>query len=146
MTTTHIAGLDRSIHKTNVWLDELAQQFGGAEHREKAYVALRSVLHAIRDRLMPEESAHFASHFPLLVAGVYYDGYKPGRRPEKPRSKEVFLQQIEEAFGPESNVDPRMAIEAVFVLLWTHLPEGQMDHVTRTLPSGIADLLTAAAR
>ena len=145
MTTTHIDGLDRSIHKTNVWLDEVAAGMGGGqEYKERAYVALRSVLHAVRDHLTPEEASHLAAHLPLLLAGVYWDGYNPAHKPDRDRSGEAFMGRISQSFGI-TDVDPEAAVSAVFDALRRHVPEGEMEHVLQTLPSEVRDVLTAGA-
>lgn len=48
----------------------------GPPDRQMAYHALRGVLFTLRDRLTVEEAAHFASQLPLLIRGIFYEGYR----------------------------------------------------------------------
>ena len=42
---------DGTLQKTQIWLNEIMTQLDWQEHPQKAYLALRTVLHALRDRL-----------------------------------------------------------------------------------------------
>jgi len=56
MSMTGLDVFDRTVHKTNSWLNELMEILGW-DDRHKAYLALRVTLHALRDRLTVEETA-----------------------------------------------------------------------------------------
>jgi uncharacterized protein (DUF2267 family) len=51
MSATGPEVFDRNLHKTHTW------EALGTEDRHRAYMALRAVLHALRDRLTVEEVA-----------------------------------------------------------------------------------------
>ena len=67
---------DTTVQKTNVWLKDIMQELGW-EDRHKAYMGLRTTLHALRDRLTPEEAAQFGAQLPMLIRGLYYEGWTP---------------------------------------------------------------------
>lgn len=148
MTTTHVAGLDESIHKTNIWLKELKEELGLEDH-QGAYTALRATLHAIRDRLSTGEAADLASQLPTLIRGAYYENWVPDADRAGRRSRESFLGQIRDTFRPppgeEPRIDPEAAVHAVTALLDRHVTEGQMQHVRSTLPEEIRELVGGAA-
>src|SRR5512135_597401 len=73
---TKAAVLDTSLQRTHEWLHEIGQALGFGNERA-AYVALRATLHAVRDRLPTELVAHFGAEMPMLVRGIYYDGWHP---------------------------------------------------------------------
>ena len=54
MAMTGLASFDKTIQKTNEWLEELMASYDGLD-REKAYLALRATLHTLRDRLPVED-------------------------------------------------------------------------------------------
>ena len=67
---------DTTVHKTHVWLNDIMQELGW-EDRHKAYLGLRTTLHALRDRLTVEETAQLAAQLPMLIRGLYYEGWDP---------------------------------------------------------------------
>lgn len=56
MSQTGLTPFDSTIHTTNIWLNEIGDGLGWAD-RQRAYHALRAVLHALRDRLSVEHAA-----------------------------------------------------------------------------------------
>jgi uncharacterized protein (DUF2267 family) len=91
MSPSNVAAFDKTIEKTNVWLGEL-QAVLTWDDRERAYHALRAVLHALRDRLPPHEAVDLGAQLPMLVRGFYYDGWHPADKPLKYRDKRPFLR------------------------------------------------------
>src|SRR6266851_4782007 len=78
MSTTGLEVFDTTVQKTNIWLKDIMQALGW-EDRHKAYVALRITLHALRDRLTPEEASQLGAQLPMLIRGLYYEaGHQPG--------------------------------------------------------------------
>lgn len=55
MSATGLDVFDTTLHKTNIWLNDLMQALGWPD-RDKAYSALKATLHALRDRLTVERS------------------------------------------------------------------------------------------
>jgi uncharacterized protein (DUF2267 family) len=88
---------DATLQKTNIWLKDIMQELGG-EDRHKAYVSLRTTLHALRDRLTLEETAQFGAQLPMLIRGLYYEGWTPTGKPDKVRHKADFLAPIRAHF------------------------------------------------
>jgi uncharacterized protein (DUF2267 family) len=66
MSDTQVPALDHTVQQTNVWLKKLIEDHHlGDKHH--AYNALRAVLHALRDRLTPEQAVHLGAQLPILV-------------------------------------------------------------------------------
>ena len=83
MTATGLDAFDKTIHKTNTLLKHIETELGWENHRNMSYAALREVLHALRDRLTVQEAADLAAQLPLLVNGIFYDGWNPSGVPKK---------------------------------------------------------------
>jgi uncharacterized protein (DUF2267 family) len=134
-----LKSLDRGLEATNIWLKDLMQELGW-DDRERAYHGLRAVLHALRDRLTVDESAHLAAQLPLLLKGLFYDGWHPAHKPLKERSKAEFLAHIREAFRFDETVDPEQVTRAVFTVIAAHVTGGEIADVKQVLPAEIREL------
>lgn len=138
MTTTGIEAFEHSQHLTNLWLKALAARLG-TEDRHLAYLALRATLHALRDRLTVEEAAHLGAQLPMLIRGLYYEGWRPTGKPVREHSREAFLDHVRnEARDP--NFAPEPAVRAVFGLLAERVSAGEIEDVKSTLPRPIREL------
>jgi hypothetical protein len=58
--------------------------------QHQAYSALRAVLHAVRDRITVDEAAHLGAQLPLLIRGIYCEGWHPAATPRKERHCQQF--------------------------------------------------------
>src|SRR5689334_7840642 len=97
MSATGLKVFDTTVQKTHRWLNELMQLLGWGD-KEKAYLALRATLHALRDRLTVEEAAQLSAQLPMLVRVFYFEGWNPTSKPKKERHEEEFLTDIVFAF------------------------------------------------
>jgi uncharacterized protein (DUF2267 family) len=139
MSLTAIAPIESTIHTTNAWLKELSEELGW-EDRRQAYHALRAVLHALRDRLTVAETADLGAQLPLLIRGLYYEGWNPSGKPIKERKKEDFLAHIASAFSGHAEIYPEGIAWAVFKVLQRHVSAGEIGDVMHVLPAQIRSL------
>jgi uncharacterized protein (DUF2267 family) len=86
MSATGLDVFDRTLQATNIWLDDIMQELGWSD-RHRAYHALRAVLHALRDRLPVDDAAHFAAQLPMLIRGLFYEGWRPAAVPVNERRR-----------------------------------------------------------
>lgn len=145
MSATGLSVFDSTIAKTNIWLHEIMDGLGWRE-RQRAYHALRAVLHALRDRLTIPEAADLGAQLPLLVRGLYYEGWHPSGKPVKERKKEEFVAHIAQAFRGDPTVDPEEVTRAVFRVLARHVTAGEIDEVKQMLPAELRELWSSGAR
>jgi uncharacterized protein (DUF2267 family) len=133
--------IERTVHKTNLWLHEICEDLRTPDERI-AYHALRAVLHAIRDRLSVEDAAALGAQLPLLVRGIYYEGWHPHGKPLRLRKADEFLQLLAANLADDSEIDlePRRALEAVFGTLQAHADAGEIDKLFHALPPDIQSL------
>jgi uncharacterized protein (DUF2267 family) len=139
MSQISLSEFDAALQKTNIWLRDLMGLMGWQD-RHRAYYALRSVLHALRDRLPVDEVAALGAQLPMLVRGSYYEGWHPAGKPLKERKKEEFLAHIAAAFRDTPDADPEKVVGAVFRLLDNHVTAGEIERVKRCLPAEIRSL------
>ena len=139
MTTTGLEPLDATIHKTNTWLSSVAGCLPGVT-RHQAYAALRAVLHALRDRLSVDEAAHLGAQLPMLIRGLYYEGWHPAGKPLKIRGLEEFLAHVEQELPRDMGARSDEVARAVFRVLEQHLDTGETEKIMRALPRTLREL------
>jgi uncharacterized protein (DUF2267 family) len=140
-----MAGLDifdSTIQKTNRWLKDMLEELGW-EDRHKAYQGLRVTLQALRDRLTVDEAVQLAAQLPLLVRGVYYEGWEPAGKPHKERHLEEFLAPIRAHFRNDPRVDAVAVARAVFKVLAASITAGELEDIQRMLPKELNTLWPA---
>jgi uncharacterized protein (DUF2267 family) len=133
---------EQALRTAGEWMDELRQELGTPDI-QSAYRAMRSVLHALRDQLIATESADLAAQLPMLIRGLYYEGYRPTEAPDRIRTCERFLQRIERELVPVVDPDPAEAARAVFTVIQNHVSAGEVCDVCRMLPMEIQSLWPA---
>jgi uncharacterized protein (DUF2267 family) len=138
------ATLSRAIQQTQEWLKELRDN-GDLADETTAYSVLRAVLHQLRDRLTPEEAVDLAAQLPLIVRGIYFEGWRPGRTPEKLRSKQDFLHEVMMKLRPHP-IAPEPAVRDVFALLAHHCDPGEIADVIAQFPEELKELWPQSAR
>lgn len=135
MPASHVSAIDSTVCKTHQWLGDLAAE-GGFYDQAEAYTALRAVLHGLRDRLTLDAVVDLGAQLPLLVRGLYYEGWTPTGKPQPIRSRQEFLAGVESRLG-RASMDPVEAIRAVFTLLKHRISAGEIENVRAMLPHSI---------
>ena len=98
-----------------------------------------AVLHQLRDRLTLEEAIDFGAQLPLIVRGIYHEGWRPSKTPEKLRSRHEFLEGVSAKLALHS-VGAEPATRDVFSLLAQAIDSGEIGDVINQLPAGIKEL------
>jgi uncharacterized protein (DUF2267 family) len=142
MTTGQLDVIDRSVEQAHVWVNDVAEGFG-TDDRQLAYRILRAFLHAVRDRITVEESAQLAAQLPLLVRGIYYDGWRPAATPQSYHDRETFLRRIADEALLDGLTEASYATDAAMAVLRRHISEGEVQDVLAILPAELRDLLAA---
>jgi uncharacterized protein (DUF2267 family) len=136
---TGIVAFDSTLQSTNQWLNDIMDMMGWTD-RQRAYQALRVVLHALRDHLPVEQAAALGAQLPMLIRGFYYEGWHPHNKPLKARKKEAFLAEIGQAFRDTSAMEQEEIARQVFHVLAKHVSPGEIKHVKLTLPNELRSL------
>jgi uncharacterized protein (DUF2267 family) len=131
-----VEAIERSVHKTNEWLSDLAAELG-IEDKEDAWRILKVYLQMLRDQLTIDEAAQFAAQLTLVLRGAFYEGYDPGRQ-DKLRDRDEFLARFAERAAVTYAA---RAVEAATSVVRRHITAGEMDDVLSQLPSEVREVL-----
>jgi uncharacterized protein (DUF2267 family) len=143
MSIRSVDSVERSVHKTNEWLKQMAAELGN-EDREDAWRLLKAYLQVLRDELTADEAAQLAAQLPTVLRGAFYEGFDPGHQAAKLRHRDEFLARVAERAqlpGPE---EAARAAEAATRVLKNHVTAGEIDDVLSQLPSEVRELLQHA--
>lgn len=141
MVQTGFPSFDTTVDKTNRILREIEEEYGWPkDRRNQSYAALRGVLHALRDRLTVEESAQFAAQLPMLVRGIYYEGWDPSKVPVK-IDREEFMARVRQEFPYDTEVGTEPLVQAVLGALKRQVTDGEWEDIKSTVPKQLATVM-----
>ena len=141
MTVASVHPVERTVHKTNEWLNDVCAETG-VEDRDYAWRVLRGYLHVLRDRLTLDEGAQLAAQLTHLIRGVFYEGFDPGRQPARIREADLFLARLADEAELEDLDEAAGVASACTRVLRTHISDGEVDDLLSQLPSEIRRVLT----
>lgn len=133
---------DNTLHKTYDWLNSIMRILKW-DDKQKAYLALRATLQALRDRLPLEIAVKFGAQLPMLIRGFYYESWKPSETPVKIKNREDFLDYVASHFTNtmlNHEMDTEAVVRAVFQVVADHVSDGEVYHIKQALPYHIAAL------
>ena len=142
MSKTTIAPIQNTLRKTDEWLDEL-NEIGHFTGKQQAYSVLYGVLHTLRDTLPVNEAVQFSAGMPMLVRGLYFEGWNPSKVPITTRDWESLHQRLRENFRG-TTVDPLHACRSVFELLRRRIDPGEFQDMFYVLHHSVREMLTPA--
>jgi uncharacterized protein (DUF2267 family) len=142
MPNNPVSTFETSLDKTNLILKDIEQEYGWSkEQRNQSYLALRTVLHLLRDRLPVEESVQLSAQLPMLVRGMYFDGWDPTIVPVK-LNREDFLFEVRRNFTFDVEGGTERLVRTVLNALRRHVTEGEWDEVRGSLPKDLARIMS----
>jgi len=131
---------DRTVQKSTEWIREVCGEMGPPD-MQKGYLALRAVLRTLRDRLTVDEAANLGAQLPLLIRGIYYDGYRPSRMPVKISTRDQFLTAVKDCLGGAMPVVPSdEATAAVLTVLQKRITDGEITDIRNMMPQELQGL------
>jgi uncharacterized protein (DUF2267 family) len=140
MPAATVDAIERTVQKTNQWIDELAEELG-TEDRAEAWRALKAYLQVLRDRLPLDEGAQLAAQLPQLLRGAFYEGFDPGHQPARIRDADAFLALLAERGQLADPAEAARAAQAATRVLRRHITEGELEDVLGQLPKDISAVL-----
>jgi uncharacterized protein (DUF2267 family) len=139
MSATGLEVFDTTLQETNHWLKLMMGELG-TDSRRTAFGALRSSLHALRDRIGVDHAAHLGAQMPMLLRGAYYEGWHPAVTPTRELRLDEFIDHVAAELPRDCQLDPGEAARACFVVMNQCLDRGEMIKLKQILPHEVLDL------
>lgn len=139
-----VAAFGHTVELSEQWVLAVMANLRGRSPRE-AYAATRAVFHALRDRISTDEAAQLSAQMPMLLRGLFYEGWNPKSSASKERQLEAFLAHIKRELHGHPNLAPEKAASAVFAVLAEHVSAGEVDDIVASLPRQLRGLWPQAA-
>lgn len=134
-----------SLETTREWIEELMQTMQTDE--AQACRAFRAVTQELRNHLTLAETADLSAQLPLLLRGVFYDGWTPSKVRQRNRSKEKFLQKVSDRLPRATPIGQvEKMVREVFMFLDRKVSPGEIRHVVGSLPKDLQPLWPEYAR
>lgn len=138
--------LEKSFHKTLDWLYDIEDACGWDDgDQRKALGALRAVLHQLRDLLPIENAAHFSAQLPLLIRGLFFECWVPGREPSRIRHKEDFLDAIYQSIQIYNEPDVEKITKNILCVIFQKIDPLEKEKIIKTIPDGLRELFYTQA-
>jgi uncharacterized protein (DUF2267 family) len=131
--STGLDTFDKTVQESNLWLKDIMDRLGTSD-RHHAYSCLRAVLHAVRDRIGAESAAHLGAQLPMLLRGLYYEGWDPTNKPTKERHEKAFLAHIARELPRAEESEVEQAPVAVLDVLSKHVDRDAAVKIAAMFP------------
>lgn len=138
---------DKYAQEANSFLNYLAGDLGYPGEKRRAYYVLRSVLHALRDRITISESLDFIAQLPMFVKAVYVDGWRYNPKPERIKTISEFLEKVNDRqknmFDEENfykYVIDEESIGITLSALRQYVSDGELEDILAQLPNELKSL------
>jgi uncharacterized protein (DUF2267 family) len=138
--------IGKYIDETNRFLHQLATELGNPNDIDHAGGVTVAVLHTLRERISIEESMHLISQLPILLKGIYVDGWDISREMSQADTLDEFLDEIRQHALKTQAIDfgnQQQAVEnvrAVLRVMQSYVSSGELQHIKEQLPGSIASL------
>lgn len=136
--STGLPVFDTTVQETNLWLKAIEGRLPSCD-RQRAYEALRAVLHVLRDRLPIEAVLGLSAQLPMLLRGVFLEGWRPGTGPTGVRDPQIFAEEVGQRLPPTFPSQLNETVEAVCAVMTEQLDAGEVAKLARHLPTRLRD-------
>jgi uncharacterized protein (DUF2267 family) len=131
--STGLDTFDKTVQESNLWLKDVMERLDTLD-RHHAYSTLRAVLHGLRDRIGPESAAHLGAQLPMLLRGLFYEGWDPTGKPTKERHEAAFLAHIAKELPRAEAGEVEQGAIAVLDVLSKHIDRASAVKLATMFP------------
>ena len=130
---------DTTVQQSEIWVNDVAERLPPC-NRHQAYEALRATLHALRDRLPMTGALGLSAQLPMLLRGVYLEGWRPNDGPSGEHSVQAFADKVDSHLPRGFPRAPNEVADAVFKVIAAHVDSGEARKIAAQLPEPLRAL------
>ncbi len=147
MSATGLTVFDRTLQKTNQFINNDVGEKINLEDKQVVFTGIRAVFQSLRDRIPLEEAVQLGAQLPVLLAGFYYQGWKPSATPTKERHLEAFIENVHTNL-PEGEypIEIETLLKGVFATLSDWVTAGEIEDVAQMFPEELKSLWPETVR
>jgi uncharacterized protein (DUF2267 family) len=130
---------DKQYNEATHFVKSVAKRLGTPGDLEHAVRVLRSVFGVVRRRIVPDESLQLVSKLPLILKGIYVDGWNIYEPLSEARTLDEFLFEVRNNSQGRAQLDfsnvelAKKKIVAVFNMLKQFVYDGELADIVRTV-------------
>lgn len=143
--STGLPVFDTTVQETNGWLRAIEQRLPPCG-RHEAYAAFRAVTHALRNRLPLEGVISLSSQLPMLLRGLFLEGWNPASGGTRFRTPEAFAAAVALELPDDFPRQPNETAQAVLAVMEERLSKGEVARLLELLPQALRRVATEEIR
>jgi uncharacterized protein (DUF2267 family) len=134
----NIKAFQKTLNEAADWINELisAHEF---KDENKAFIALRATLKALRDRITPDEAVHLGSQLPAILRGYYYEGWSPHHQTRE-KTQSDFIASVKSHLLGHDDIDLEMVVPEALRIIFEKIDKGEAEQVKHNLPKEIQEM------
>lgn len=126
----------QTLQISTAWVRRIADLV--AIDEQQAYHLLCCTLQTLRDRLRPEEALQFGAQLPVMIRGLYYDGWRLA--PLQIRNKQHFVAVAASRYHARPLADIEPGIRAVLEVFSDNVDLATVCATVLALPEELREL------
>lgn len=127
---------DITVRESDVWLNSLMHRLH-TDDRHTAYLMLRAALHALRDRIGPQNAVNFGVQLPMLLRGMLIEGWHIASTPTGEHTAQQFLDQARARLPAMLAGGAERGVRATFAVICERIDGGEVRKLVAVLPADL---------
>ena len=126
------------------YINDLAQDLGHPEEKNRVLQIWRAVLHAVRDRIHLGESFQIMDPLPMILKGIYVEGWKYNEKPplnyETMEEMKTEVENLQRRYGEEDFPWKKSTEEIIAITIGSlkkFLQGNQVEQILNQMPKEI---------
>ena len=139
---------EKFAQEAHEYINELANDLGHPEEKERTLIIWRSVMHTLRDRIHMGESFQIFAPLPMILKGIYVEDWKYSEKPKKDfETMEEFeneVKALQRRYGEQDfnwNKSTDEIISITINSLKRYMNESQLQHIKDQLPKEVKEVV-----